>query len=412
MATKLYQGAPFGTQTARFDVSGVHPQSKIPGTYTQIPYCKKSTDELKRKLAPGKYSVEVGGFSEQSVNERASGPGWKRSYETMRMAQVPHLLYREQWMKKKELKKKLGPGRYNVNKLDFIYGLEHKPSSTRGICATREQRFRKRLTIDNPAPGTYGKGGVPAALKEEKQAKSASVVGILDAGSSTPRSLPTVGCELAPGRYEKKTFTEEILSKVVSKRGPYDPFTGERNKAIKTGHLAVVAASDLGPGEYRLSSFLDDWKNVHRQKHGQFGKVDQYPKQSSERVYCCTLSQCPRRPTSPAPNSYYQNKSDANQRDLPPFLSSAERFDRRANKFFTGNVNPVGAGRYNVQKWNEAQHRYGSAHVFNSTQPRFYSKERDFFMKERVRQKDVPLSNRIFLVEPDNAKSIRETASA
>ena len=79
MATKKYNGAPFGTQTSRsgfilfsfvsihdfhfkrtrtkhnfhlsssypfhpcrFDISGVHPQSKMPGTFTQVPYCKKS----------------------------------------------------------------------------------------------------------------------------------------------------------------------------------------------------------------------------------------------------------------------------------------------------------------------------------------------------------------------------------
>uniref|UniRef100_H2YPD2 Uncharacterized protein n=1 Tax=Ciona savignyi TaxID=51511 RepID=H2YPD2_CIOSA len=228
---------------------------------------------------------------------------------------------------------------------------------------------------------------------------------MLDAGSSTPRSLPVVGCELAPGRYEKVSFTEQILSKVVSKRGPYDLFTGERNKAKNTGHYAVVKASDLGPGEYILNSFLDTWSNEHRKKHGQFGKVNQYPQQPSERVYCCTLSQCPRRPTSPAPNSYSAGAVRPKTRDLPPFLSSAERFDRRANKFFTGNVNPVGAGRYNDQRWSEAQHRYGSAHVFNSTQPRFYSRERDFYMKERVRGKDVRISDRVFLVKPDEVRN-------
>ncbi len=30
----------------RFDVSGVHPKSKVPGTFTQTPYCKRSTDAL------------------------------------------------------------------------------------------------------------------------------------------------------------------------------------------------------------------------------------------------------------------------------------------------------------------------------------------------------------------------------
>ena len=29
----------------RFDVSGVHPQNKMPGTYTEVPYCKKATSK-------------------------------------------------------------------------------------------------------------------------------------------------------------------------------------------------------------------------------------------------------------------------------------------------------------------------------------------------------------------------------
>ena len=43
-----------------------------------------------------------------------------------------------------------------------------------------------------PGPGTYGVGGVPHRVVEEKSKKSASTVGILDAGSSGSRTLPTV----------------------------------------------------------------------------------------------------------------------------------------------------------------------------------------------------------------------------
>ena len=35
---------------SRFDVSGVHPKSKMPGTYTQIPYCKKLTTPTVRSF--------------------------------------------------------------------------------------------------------------------------------------------------------------------------------------------------------------------------------------------------------------------------------------------------------------------------------------------------------------------------
>lgn len=412
MATKLFQGAPFGTQTARFDVSAVHPQSKFPGTFTQVPYCKKSTDELQKRLGPGAYQVAVGGFNEDAVFERACGPGWKRSYETTRLAKIPHLFYREQWEKNREQKRKLGPGTYNVNENDFINVIESKPSSVRGICATKEQRFRQgNFTSEVPGPGTYGKGGIPAALKEEREEKSASTVGLLDAGSSRQRSLPTVGCELAPGRYEKMSFTEQILNKVVSKRGPYDSFTGERGNVSKTGHFAVLKHSDLGPGEYRLPSFLDRWNDEHKRKHGQLSKVTQYLDRPTERIYCCTLPQCPKPHSHPAPGTYSpKSPKGVGGRNLPPFRSSAERFDSRANKFFTGNTNPVGAGRYDVQRWNQAQHRYGICHTFNSTDKRFYSHEVDVYMKERVRSKNMPIPDRRFLVKPDNSVIPPKTA--
>jgi len=33
---KRFQGAPFGTQTPRFDVAGVHPGTKMPSSFTQV----------------------------------------------------------------------------------------------------------------------------------------------------------------------------------------------------------------------------------------------------------------------------------------------------------------------------------------------------------------------------------------
>ena len=36
-----------------------------------------------------------------------------------------------------------------------------------------------------------------------------------------------------------KSFTDEMEARVVSKRGPYDLFTGERNKPIAVGYFAL-----------------------------------------------------------------------------------------------------------------------------------------------------------------------------
>jgi hypothetical protein len=47
------------------------------------------------------------------------------------------------------------------------------------------------------------------------------------------------GSHLCPGQYNSKSFTDELSERVVSKRGPYDLFTGSRNKPITVGHFAV-----------------------------------------------------------------------------------------------------------------------------------------------------------------------------
>ena len=45
------------------------------------------------------------------------------------------------------------------------------------------------------------------------------------------------GCSLGPGNYQLKSSLDELLTKTVSKRGPYDVYTGERHKPITIGHM-------------------------------------------------------------------------------------------------------------------------------------------------------------------------------
>ncbi len=99
-------------------------------------------------------------------------------------------------------------------------------------------KFRSNL----PGPGTYGKDGIPWAAMEEKAKMSTSTVGMLDAGSTNLRHRPTTGSDLAPGRYKQVSPIQQLLQKSVSKRGPYDTFTGERYKPQKS--LVSVGACD------------------------------------------------------------------------------------------------------------------------------------------------------------------------
>ncbi|XP_064605226.1 ciliary microtubule-associated protein 2-like [Liolophura sinensis] len=399
MSVKKFGGAPFGTQTARFDVSGIHPKSKTPGTFTEFPYDKHSTDEVTRRLGPGLYNVYRGGFSEHAVEERSSGPGWARAHEVEKMAALPHLLHKEQWELKRLLQRKLGPGSYDIQ--DSFHSTNTKPGSSRGICQTLATRFKDSVSSNTPGPGTYGKGGIPQTVMEEKSKQSFSTVGMLDSGAKLNRNPTCVGSELAPGRYNYSSFVDELEKKVTSNRGPYDLFSGDRNKPITTGHLAAPALANLGPGQYSLKSFTDDWGTLHKKKHGKFGSLNRFPAKPSERMFCQSLAQCPRNASEPGPGHYdHKRISKSASSNAPGFLSSAQRNDRISQKFFTRNSNPVGAGRYDVQRFDECQHKNGHTSVFKSrtTKP---NAEMAKFLKERIRAKDVRVEDRVFLVTPE-----------
>lgn len=400
MAAKQFSGAPFGVQLERFKVAGTHPKSRPPGSLTQVSYDKRSMDPLYRKRGPGLYNSDNGSFSEKNVAERASGPGWARAYDTSQAAKIPHLLYKAEWEKKELRKCMLGPNTYNIP--DSFQDVSNKPSSTRGVCQTRAHRFGKTGS-EVPGPGTYGKGGIPHALLEEKQLESASTVGMLDAGASGHRQLPEVGSGLCPGQYNCKSFTEQLADRIISKRGPYDLFTGDRNKPITVGHLAAPNRGHLGPGEYEIKSFIDDLNSHDKKRHGEFSMVDRTPDVPSERIHCKTLSQWPRKKDEPGPGTYVlheQSKPEPAKR--PPFGSSAERNDKAATKFFLGSFSSIGVGpgRYNIRNWHEKQHKNGQQSAFNSNTKRWEA-NRDKYLRERIRSKDVNVENRVFLVPND-----------
>nr|XP_046158694.1 lymphocyte expansion molecule-like isoform X2 [Oncorhynchus gorbuscha] len=252
MAEKKFKGAPFGTQTSRFDVSAVHPANKRVGTYTEISYCKKMTNDLERRLGPGSYDAAGhGDFSKRSVAERAKGPGWQRAQETARLAAIPHLLYREAWENKRFLKTKVGPGTYRV--ADFIEELQKKPGSVRGVCDSREERFRNAQSW-TPGPGCYGNGGIPWAALEEKRS-GLNGAPSMHLGSSLQRFPEgnSTDCGLSPCTYTLKSSTEVLLASGSSRRGAYDLFTGPRDKPITAGYFATPGSTPVGVGALERS---------------------------------------------------------------------------------------------------------------------------------------------------------------
>ncbi|XP_028977656.2 lymphocyte expansion molecule isoform X1 [Esox lucius] len=403
MAEKKFKGAPFGTQMARFDVSAVHPANKRAGTYTEIPYCKKMTNELERRLGPGSYDVAShGDFSVRSVSERAKGLGWQRAQETARLAAICNPFQRGAWESKRFLTTKLGPGSYRTG--DFIEKLQKKPGSVRGVCDTREERFRKAQSC-TPGPGCYGKGGVPWAALEEKRVGSNRATNMHF--SSSLKRFPEASATdsgLSPCTYTLKSSTELLLASGTSKRGPYDLFTGSRDKPI-TGFYAVPKHVNLTSGRAPVVSPPLGEEPGGRQKpnHGKFGTLAQYPAMPTERIYCSTLSQCPRPATSPGPGWYegVPPKSRPTCHPPPPFLCSASRTSPRTERLQNGNYGTVGPGRYNIAGKGQSKKAKCPTSSFSSrTQRYLHTPERDKYAQERLRAVNVPVDRRSFLVPP------------
>jgi len=210
-----------------------------------------------------------------------------------------------------------------------------------------------------------------------------------------------VGCHLAPGTYNTKNSIEEALNKITSVRGPYDVFSTDRTK-YNTGHRAVQL-SELGPGQYEdsFSSFLDIWKGRHRRYHGRFSKqMKEDFNRGHQRIFFTTLSVCPRNPSEPAPNTYQEEKEPeaAHQQDAP-FHFSSKRFDKRSIiKFLGGLNNPVGVGRYDVDKPVKVA-KEGCTSAFKASE-RFPLRKYEAILKERIKDKNIENQQRNFLLKP------------
>ncbi|CAB1332025.1 unnamed protein product [Coregonus sp. 'balchen'] len=169
-------------------------------------------------------------------------------------------------------KTKVGPGTYRT--ADFIEELQKKPGSVRGVCDSREERFRN-AQLD--ARYCYGKGSVLWAALEKR------------AGSN---GAPIMNLSSSQATFPRRQHYEALLASGSSRRGTYDLFTGQ------THHCWIRAALkrvNLTPGEYP-GMYVGFGKKLCRhgkQNHGVFGMLDQSPAMPTERIYHSTLSQCP-----------------------------------------------------------------------------------------------------------------------
>ena len=136
---------------------------------------------------------------------------------------------------------------------------------------------------------------MPDTKLEEKRKNKPGKVPLFER-SKESRSLPMVGSEVPPALYNHKNSIDELINKKVSNRGPYDVFSENRSAPVKWGHYAMDLEKKLGPGQYNIPSFVDNLKDYAHAKHGKFGKLEQYPALSGDRLSTEHTALRPRNP--------------------------------------------------------------------------------------------------------------------
>uniref|UniRef100_A0A8B9FL11 Lymphocyte expansion molecule n=1 Tax=Amazona collaria TaxID=241587 RepID=A0A8B9FL11_9PSIT len=230
------------------------------------------------------------------------------------LIQLPHFQFKE-IMKRRKWQDRLGPGTYNIK--DFLQ--ETRPTSIQGICDTRDERFRDVHRDCFPGPGMYGN---PYITLDERD---------------KPFPLCLRGSGLGPGTYSLRgTIGQGPQRAGTSCAAPLPQQTQKKGPEVVT---------------VTVKSFLDELMSNENKTEGCFSTLPRDPGCPTERIFWFTLSKCPRKVNVMGPGSYNPKpieKSACNSQ--PPSWSTDKRFNRNFYHLFTGNENPVGAGRYDTSK--------------------------------------------------------------
>ncbi|NXF31383.1 LEXM protein, partial [Nyctibius bracteatus] len=299
--------------------------------------------------------------------------GWARAEEDSWLGHLPHFQLKDIKKRRKRLQEKLGPATYNIR--DFLQ--ETRPSSLRGICDTREQRFRDAQRDCVPGPGTYD----PYTRLEERDRRSAGTRGLMDSKTArSPDAFPPClqGSGLGPGTYHLRSSVDEVLRRA-----------GGRMKSAGASRTAPLfrqrRGTELSTGTVR--GFLDELMLKENKKKGRFSTLPRNPRRPTERIFWATLSQCPREADAVGPGSYNPKPIERpTYSSQPPFGSSAKRFDRKTYRLFTGNENPVGVGRYDITKHEKYPRQLRYQSLYRRDAQRYLSNlKRDAFLLERLK---------------------------
>ncbi|KAM9542428.1 LOW QUALITY PROTEIN: ciliary microtubule-associated protein 2 [Guaruba guarouba] len=221
------------------------------------------------------------------------------------------------------LQDRLGAGTYNIK--DFLQ--ETRPTSIRGICDTRDERFRGAHRDCFPGPGTYGNPYIPL---DERGKRSASTKGMMDSRTAKCALMEAVGRGLGPGTSSLRSSIGQGLQRAGSPRPCQRVSGGELKQALEQ-------KQKKGPEVVTVRSFLDELVSNKNKTKGCFSTLPRDTGCPTERIFWFTLSQCPRKNVM-GPGSYNPKPIEKSARNSQvPSWSTAKRFNRNFYHLFTGN---------------------------------------------------------------------------
>nr|XP_034180639.1 lymphocyte expansion molecule-like [Osmia lignaria] len=158
---------------------------------------------------------------------------------------------------------------------------------------------------------------------------------------------------------------EAILKKVTGKRGPYDLFTGPRDRSTIKSYFAITKLEDHGDWPRSLPSELD--KLLHKSNYfkGRWITCPRFPKVPGMRMVLQDLALCYKDPKHPGPG-HYDPKSPRKPRNTKnyPFNINIEH----VRPVTMSDIHP-GPGRYKIKDKRRIKGN-GWTFVFKSKLPR------------------------------------------
>ncbi|XP_013189089.1 ciliary microtubule-associated protein 2-like [Amyelois transitella] len=329
--------APFGASVKRFGKITVHPNLDPSGLYTIRP---PACDPCRYHPKPMHKIFEV------NKNRKSEKDPWRYKIELEEWAQ--NLGYRNQ----KILSQRhwqlslLGPAWHTVP--DEI---KYEPAC-KNVGFGRTPRTRPSK-LRYPGPGTYyravpfkapyGPHSLRPTFEREEPCRFKD---------TCPR------WSLAPNRYNiiDKESIEQKPKKLVSRRGPYDLFTGRRDGTVKN-HFNTSLKVSAATWPLALKGSFDTYKKSH---FGSMNKTDR-SKPYRGRNALVDISMCVKRPDEPGPAHLNIDKPKVFKQYKHGFNSSYDK-----GPGYQRVVVWPGVGRYNVKTLTCGIMGQGHKHVFLS----------------------------------------------